>query len=446
MRRIAFRLLILALSLSCLALTPAPIKPTTIKGKVTDLKTKKPISGVTIKLSSASGKTYASTLTNAKGNYELKTRLSNRLGEICRLSASKQGYTSKAIQSFLRPAKSYTFNFKLKAITQTNHPPVITSLIPEDGSTFLAGASINIQILASDPDKDLLEYQISIGGSVKKPYSSQNSFLWQTSSADTGSINILCEVRDSKGLTASKTISLSIINPTAEEILNKVSQNYAKISDLKADMILSSTLNGEPFGETEYCRYYFKAPDKEKTETYSDSSRLAKTDIIIINGHLMYLINPTNNIKQEVDLLLETGVEADQFGQSDLYYNQALFLSQHTIIKNGLDSDLNNIIIALDVVPNIPNNLYDKLSIAIDYNKGIINKFSIYRKNENNEIELVQETQTIESKQMPNSAWIPIKMTKTPNLTSGNLISTLIYENLQLNTGLTDIDFDPTRQ
>ena len=445
MRRIAFRLLILALSLSCLALTPAPIKPTTIKGKVTDLKTNKPISGVTIKLTSRSGKAYATTLTNAKGSYQISLRLSNRLGEICRLTASKQGYTSKAIQSFLRPAKSYTFNFKLKAITQTNHPPVITSLIPEDGSTFLAGASINIQILASDPDKDLLEYQISIGGSVKKPYSSQNSFLWQTSSADTGSINILCEARDSKGLTVSKIISLSIINPTAEEILNKVSQNYAKISDLKADMILSSTLNGEPFGETEYCRYYFKAPDKEKVESFADSTRTAKTEVIINSGSKMWLVDLINNLQQEVDLLVEAGANNIQFNQMNMFYSLADFISAHNLTLNKGKTDFLNKVICIEAVPVISSNLYAKLDFYIDYDKDIPVKTCIYREDAEKGLLTVIIYEVKEYITLRNGAYFARKMERKPTLESGELIETATYENIQVNPGLLDDEFDPSK-
>ena len=54
--------------------------------------------------------------------------------------------------------------------------------------------------------------------------------------------------------------------------------------------------------------------------------------------------------------------------------------------------------------------------------------------------------ETINFQESPDGAWLPVRMTKTPNLTSGNLVSTLNYNNLQVNIGLTDLDFDPDRQ
>jgi len=234
--------------------------------------------------------------------------------------------------------------------------------------------------------------------------------------------------------------------PTVEEALQKVVDNYALVQDFKADMILTSTLNGQPFGTTEYCRYYFKAPNKEKTESFTDASRLTKTDIMITNGSNMHLINLASNTKETVDLLTDAGINATQFNQMDLYYNQPLFLNSNIIVRDNSSSDLNNMIISLDVIPNTPNNIYDKLSVCIDYYKGIITKHSIYKKDTWGQISLVQEIKTLDSQQMPNGAWLPIKMEKTPNLASGTLISTLIYNNLQINAGLADLDFDPDRQ
>jgi len=449
MRRIAFRLLILALSLSCLALTPAPIKPTTIKGKVTDLKTKKPLSGVTVKLSSRSGKAYATAITNAKGSYQISLRLSNRLGEICRLAASKQGYASKAIQSFLRPAKSYAFNFKLKAITQTNHPPSITSIAPEDSSTFLAGASVNIQISASDPDNDPLEYQISIGGSVKKPYSSQNFFLWQTSSADTGSISILCETKDPKGLTASKTISLSIINPTVEEILNRVVDNYALVDDKKMDVTMTSKFGNEtgPFGDTIYTRHYFKKPDKQRTETFSDPMRIESslTEIHLVSGPDSYLIDPVSGAKAHMNIMEDEGLTQEQLNQMDEIYHLSSFLSAHTITRSDTPEDLANGLVTLEIIPNLGYIPYSKLIFQIDYFKGLKVKYLIYL-TEDGQDRLIQQIITTSTQQMPNGAWVAQKEEKTGYFKAGNLVTTHEFSNIEINTSLSEDLFKPAAE
>ena len=439
-------LLIVILGFFLLGMASAPAKPSLVKGIITDSKTSQPIAGAKVKLVSILGQTKASALTDSNGNYALKNLSFTTTGSRYILTASKADYDSKSVTQYFRSGNTYTVNIALNHHPKANYPPVINSIAPADNSVFLAGAEINLQINASDVENDPLEYQFSLGGTVKQSWSASNTCAWQTSSSDTSSINILYEVRDAKGAKASRVISCRIINPTVQEILQKVADNYAKLYDFQADMTMSSTLNGQPFGETEYCRYYFKAPDKEKTETYSDSSRAVKTDVIMIDGTTMHLFDPVNNIKQDVDLLSDAGIDANQFNQMDMYYNQNLFLNRHTIIRNNVNSDLGNMIVFLDATPKTQNNIYDKLGICIDYSKGIITKYSIYKKNESGQLELVQETKTIESKMLSNNVWLPVKMTKTPNLTSGNLISTMTYDNLQLNTGLRDVNFDPNKQ
>jgi outer membrane lipoprotein-sorting protein len=435
-------LLALSALLSVVGLTPSfSAVPITIQGKVTDSNTKSPIAEAGIILLGPSGKTIASTLTNSSGEYQINTSTASRY---YLLKASKRGYIPQVLRKLLQTGKAYTISFTLKSIP--NRPPKIVKIRPKANSTFLAGANIKIQVRAVDANRDPLEYQFLIGGTVKQAWSTANTYNWQTTEADTGATDITCEVRDNKGGQDTKTIPCQIINPTVEEILQKVADNYAKIYDFKADMVFSSTLNGQPFGKTEYCRYYFMAPNKEKTETYSDQERNKKTDIIIIDGSTMHLIDPVKNIKQDVDLLTETGMDAAQFDQMNIYYNQPIFLSQNIVTKNNTDSEFNNMVIALDVNPNNQNNVYDKLAISINYLKGIISEYSIYKKNESGELELVQETKAINAHEMPNSAWIPVKMIKTPNLSSGALISTLTYSNVQINAGLTDLDFNPNKQ
>ena len=91
-----------------------------------------------------------------------------------------------------------------------------------------------------------------------------------------------------------------IIDPTVEEVLQRLNDNYAKIYDFSADMLINVNLNNQPLDKPQYCRYYFKAPQnigenktaaKEKTETFIDAARTVKTSIIIINGKDMSSIN-----------------------------------------------------------------------------------------------------------------------------------------------------------
>jgi len=317
----------------------------------------------------------------------------------------------------------------------------ILSITPADGSNFLAGAGINIQPSVQNPQSRPLQYQFSIGGTIKQVWSSTSSYPWQTTASDTGTVSVKCEVRDDIGGSDFQTLTYRILNPTIAQILQKLADNYALIQDFKADMVLSSTLDGSSFGQTEYCRYYFKAPGKEKTESFTDFSRATKTEAIIIDSSNMYLIDTVRHIIQPVDLLAEAGINSTQFSQMDLYYNQANFLSNHTVTANSANTDYVNCIVALDAIPKVANTLYTKLELYIDYNKGLMVKL-VHRKND----ELPQSVEAIETKQMVNGAWATSKFRKVPNLTAGNFIVTINYDNLQVNTGLTDQDFDPTKQ
>lgn len=443
MRKFTF-LILFFFSFLCLGAT-LPVKTSSIQGKVTDSETNQPISNARIVLFSLLGKPKASTLTDVNGQYGFKKLVFSRNGSYCILRAAKTGNLPKSIRRFFNNGKTYNINFNLTPKV-SNQPPTITSITPADDTTFLSGAAIKIQISASDPENDSLEYQFSIGGTITQGWSILNNYTWQTSDSDTGAISITCEVRDSKGASTSKTISCSIINPTVEEILQKVADNFSKIYDFSADAVFSSTLNDQPFGDTEYCRYYFMAPYKEKIEVYTDASRSVKNEVIITSSGIMFLIDPVNKISQEVDLLSEANISSTQFHQMDLYYRQADFLNNHTVTNNDTKTDFNNFVVCLDAIPKSSNNLYSKLELYIDFNKGLLIKSCLYKEDENSQMKLLQVIEAVETEQMSNGAWLPKKMRKTPVLKSGNLIEVVTYSNLQINSGLTDSDFDPQKQ
>jgi len=412
-----------------------------LTGKVTQAGTTNVLAGAEITIRTTSGRLLASAVTNSQGTYSISIPNKGYFLIRCYL----QGYASQLTMKQLTPGRTYTQNFALVKVT--NRPPIITGTTPIDAAEYLAGAKITLEIKAYDPNAgDSLQYQFSIGGRVKQAWSALKTYTWQTQTSDTGTIGILFEVKDSKGLKVTKSISIRIINPTVQQILQKVADNYAKIKDYKSDMEMSSTLDGKPFGQPVYCRYFYLAPDKEKTETFSEAARTTKTDIIIINNTNMHLINPVKNIKQTVDLLQDKEITESEYKQGDIYYNLPIFLTQHNLLRNDTNSKLNENLVYIETTPKNKSKMYDKLGFLIDFSKGILSKLQIYQYNEDNVLELIQETITTNSKQFSNGAWLPIKMTKNPNLSDHIFISTATYPNLQINVGLTALDFDPTKQ
>lgn len=322
-----------------------------------------------------------------------------------------------------------------------NIVPLILKTIPGDGTVFLAGAKVPIHILAYDADKDALQYQFSIGGAVRQPWSSVNTYFWQTSVSDPGTVRILCEARDTRGGAAQKTITFTFLNPSPEEVLKKVSDNYSRIRDFKADTMSSSTLNGKLFGDIQHRRYFFMAPDKEKIETFSDSSRSVKTEIIITNGSQVYLLDPRNKAKEEVSLMQSEGINAGEIDYMGIYYNQPRFLAGHSTRRVDMETNFNYKLICVEAVPLQANDLYSQLRLYIDYNKGILSKVCLYH-----EGALIQAVEVSESKQMPGGEWVPVKMSKIPALSSGRLVSTMAYANIRINPGLSQDEFDSDKQ
>ncbi len=92
-------------------------------------------------------------------------------------------------------------------VKKLSTPPVITSLNPADGSTYLEGDSVPIQVVASDADGDPLEAQFLIDGVVKRPWSSLMSWTWNTA----GFLRrhqLTVQVRDPSGQQAEKAQEL----------------------------------------------------------------------------------------------------------------------------------------------------------------------------------------------------------------------------------------------
>lgn len=440
-----------AVLFSCLFLNSAFAQSTTaakksfalLKGRVLDQQTQKPISKASVY--AVSGKIKQSTLTNSKGVYSLQLKVnSTKQPANYKVSSSKTGYITQNRQIWVRSGKTYTLDFKL---IPSNQPPQITSITPLSGSEFLSGANVLITVIASDPEGDALQYQFSIAGQIKQPWSSNNAYSWQTSEADIGLNEISCEVKDSQGAAASQNLSYSILNPTLEDILQKVADNYALVNDKIMDVTITSQFNSQTFGQTIYTRHYFKNPDKQRTETFSNPDRTdnSMTEIQIVAGPTVYLIEPISKSKSKRDISNELNLTQEELNQMDEIYHLQDFLTSHNLSRKDNPQDLANGLVTIEATSKISNGVYSKLGIQIDYFKGLRRKSQTYL-SENIQDKLRQSIEIVDSEEMSNGAWVPRKEVKTLYLTDGNLTMTFDFANIQINTGLADYLFDPERQ
>lgn len=235
-------------------------------------------------------------------------------------------------------------------------------------------------------------------------------------------------------------LTCGLVIPTPEEAILKLKENYSQITDFTADLVLSSTLDNQPFSSDEYCRFYFLASDKEKVESFSDDSRTTISEITITDGPKLYLLEPLNKLKEEMSLSEAAAISGETFENMDICYHPDKFLASHTITASNQPADEGMII--LDAVPKAANNLYTRLELYIDYEKGIVGRSNLYDKDGN----LVQMSDVLASRRMPNGAWLPTKTKKTSMSNQGILAETATYTNIRLNTGLTQEDFNPDAQ
>lgn len=410
-------------------------------GKVTESGSTKVLVGAEVTIYTPAGRSLGRALTNSSGTYSISIPNKGYFLIRCYL----QGYASQVTMKQLTPGKTYTQNFALKKIE--NKPPVINATNPVNAAEFLAGAKLILEVKAYDPNAgDTLQYQFSIGGRVKQAWSSLKTYTWQTQASDTSTISILFEVKDSKGLKTTKSISIRIINPTVQQILQKVADNYALINDKKMDITITSKFNTENFGSTIYTRHFYKKPDKQRTETFSTADRLEanKTEIQISLGPATYLIDPKTKIKISNNIITELGLTQAQLNQMDEVYHLADFINAHTIIRNDNPIDLAKGLVNFEITPKVNLNFYSKLGMQIDYFKGIKTKSQTYIK-ENNLDKLKESIEISTSSKLFNGSWLPTKQIKTLYFDEGNLIMTFTITNIQVNTGLSDYLFDSNR-
>ena len=337
-------------------------------------------------------------------------------------------------------------SINLRITVKPNSPPQITSITPQDGSQFLSGPKIDIKAAAYDPDGNTLEYQFSIRGSVVRAWAPLNSYLSQTDIFDTGSLSVLCEVRDNLGGFAQGTVIYTLHNPTPEQIFQRVKDNAALVQDKVAFVNMTSTLNAKPFGDAIYTTQYFKTPDKERTDDFSTIERTQKTKTIITTGPLIYFINPGTKSVQQMNLAEQMQVDQSRLDAMNELEDISVFLDNHNVTIDRVNSDFTRGLIMVELIPTAAFPAYSKLRLLIDYFKGVEVSNAIYRVDKKSGQEKLKQMIEIGETQNIDGAWVGTKMTKTSYLGTNVFRSDLILSEIKVNQGISDSVFDPYSQ
>lgn len=222
--------------------------------------------------------------------------------------------------------------------------------------------------------------------------------------------------------------AVSFADPPAGDILQKVSDNMGLVQDMKATAIYNGSFQGTPYPLDEARLFWAKSPDKSKTVYLKNGY----TEIT--NGDTLYQIDKST---ETVDLSAY-GVPVKQL---DYYYNLGEFEANHTFSIISTDLKNGDTIYTIEVKPIKGNELYSKIDLGINYNKGLVAKKELYDSTgykASTEELLIFQTFTIGS----NTIYYPIKERMTMHFDDGEIISEVEYKDIEFNTGLSDSIFE----
>ena len=327
-------------------------------------------------------------------------------------------------------------------------PPSITDLSPKDASTIYYSTP-TISVKYSDDksgiDKTTVKILVNAADVTAESTITDEGISYTPDAMITeGGVTVNIEVKDNAGNLATKEFSFDIKILTAEDLLQAVKNNYTLILDYKANMTLNSVYNGDPFGDTQYCKYYFKQSDTEKTVTFTDETMTVKREIIIINNYTLCNVNVETGEYESLNLLEQANVDTAQFSYMDIPYHGDLFKENNTSTCETIDGIAG--IGKITAFPKVPNNLYSRLELEIDYRKGLITSTNVYNKDqETQEDMLIDTTEIIDSINI-GDVWIPSKTKNIPHVKIGTFYTIFEYTDIEVNTNIPEDEFDPEKQ
>ncbi len=118
------------------------ITTATIKGKITDRKTNKPISDVQIQARDWRNRHRYEVSTDSHGNYVIENVYAGFWRNIYRVTAKKKGYRTQRRWVYVRGGRTYTLNFRLIPIK----PPLAVEIISPKDNSCIKGSNLDILV------------------------------------------------------------------------------------------------------------------------------------------------------------------------------------------------------------------------------------------------------------------------------------------------------------
>ncbi|MFH1562083.1 MAG: hypothetical protein ABIF11_01500 [Nitrospirota bacterium] len=242
-----------------------------------------------------------------------------------------------------------------------------------------------------------------------------------------GSVTGTATTKDNKDWIPFEITSL----PTPEEILFKVAENFSKIEDMKAKMIDFGTFTittgtetiVRTFGPTERI-FMQKKPDKVKITSVTGTPTT-----FILNGDIMYLLSEEIGVySQSMSDVLDIDISG-----LNLYSSPEKFMKGfNNILKDKIGD-----IYVLEITPKI-DEPHGKTVIYVDYNKGVIMNTEVYDPDE-----ILMVSTEVKEVLVQEDIYIPTKYLETKFLDEITMITEAVFSDIELNTGITDSEFEP---
>ncbi|MFA5115744.1 MAG: hypothetical protein WC486_00495 [Candidatus Omnitrophota bacterium] len=161
------------------------------------------------------------------GIKQYRYSVGTRAGSMDIIRWTSTGVNTEITLSSLNLNHGRTYYFNVRAINGVNlpsavgssdgitvnaHVPEITRIIPYSDTVMTVGDEATIEATAQDLDNDPVQYQFSIDGQVKQPFSSLNTYNYTVEPSTSNTHILKVEVRDDKNGSVSQEVTYNIQN------------------------------------------------------------------------------------------------------------------------------------------------------------------------------------------------------------------------------------------
>jgi len=293
-----------------------------------------------------------------------------------------------------------------------------------------------LNITGSCFDKNLVEYCVGYGKGITpatfttiatSTISIINGTLatLNTNEIAEGTYTIHLQAKDkAKNISQNKVIFINA-EPTAQEILQKVADNFGKIEDMKGTMTSWGSVGTKTFDKIEEI-FMLKKPDKLKLISPT------KNQTIIVNNDKIWIVTSKFGT-QTIEMSEYSDITPSQL---NFYYQLDKFIQAHEL---KVKSYKRNSIYIIEAIPKEVNESYNKLIIWINYKDGICTKIEAYLI----EDDTPDMIRTIEEYRLIEDIFVPIKFTEEIFIGNEVIRSYGEFIDIQLNIGISDSEFEP---